>query len=189
MLLEPMLSRLASADTLDGKIQAGLQDLIALHGAEMGNVQLPGADGQLLIVAASGLSGSFLKTFERVAVGSGTVCGRAARVGKPVFVPDVTVDDDFRHYREFAASVPFKSVLSCPLTSSAGELVGMISVHSANRFVPTPLELRAAETYGRHLADAIVELAPAPDLASYAERCSARLLAEANSRARSRRPT
>jgi GAF domain-containing protein len=177
MLLEPMLSRLASARTLDEKIRAGLQDLIALHGAEMGNVQLPGKDGRLVIVAASGLSRSFLKMFERVAVGSGTVCGRAARMGKPIFVPDVAVDEDFRNYREFAASVPFKSVLSCPLTSSAGELVGMISVHSANRFAPTPLELSAAETYGRHLADAIDEFVPAPERASYAERWSARLLA------------
>jgi hypothetical protein len=54
MLLEPMLSRLAEAKTLDEKIQAGLRDVIALHGAEMGNVQFPGIDGHLVIVAARG---------------------------------------------------------------------------------------------------------------------------------------
>ena len=52
MLLESMLSRLAEAKTLVEKIQAGLRDVIALHGAEMGNVQFPGIDGHLVIVAA-----------------------------------------------------------------------------------------------------------------------------------------
>jgi hypothetical protein len=36
-----MLSRLADAKTLDQTIQVGLRDILALHGAEMGNVQLP----------------------------------------------------------------------------------------------------------------------------------------------------
>lgn len=175
MLLEPMLSRLASARTLDEKIQAGLRDVIALHGAEMGNVQFPGSDGRLLIVAARGLSLAFLETFDRVALDSGTICGRAARSGKPVFVADVATDVDFKPYAEFAHSVPFRSVLSCPLTSSSGEFVGMVSAHSAHVFAPTTLELRSAEIYARHLADALVSLAPAPERARYAERCSAEL--------------
>lgn len=89
MLLAPMLSRLTDANALGGKIEACLRDVIALHGAEMGNVQFPGSDGQLVIVAAQGLGPAFLKVFERVALDAGTVCGRAARSGKPVFVADV----------------------------------------------------------------------------------------------------
>ncbi|WBY01210.1 GAF domain-containing protein [Ramlibacter tataouinensis] len=176
MLLEPMLSRLGGAKTLDEKIQAGLHDVVALHGAEMGNVQFPGSDGRLVIVAARGLGLAFLKTFERVAVGSSTVCGRAARSGKPVFVPDVRVDEDFKPYVDFANSVPFRSVLSFPLVSSAGEFVGMVSAHSAHVLAPTELELRSGETYGRHLADAVVSLAPAPERVMYAERRSAELI-------------
>jgi GAF domain-containing protein len=179
MLLEPMLSRLAEAKTLDEKIQAGLRDVIALHGAEMGNVQLPGIDGHLVIVAARGLSLAFLKIFERVSTDSGTVCGRAARSGKPVFVSDVRADVDFKPYVDFANSVPFRSVLSLPLTSSTGEFVGMVSAHSAHAFAPTALELRSGEIYARHLADALVSLAPAPERIGYAERCSAELLKSA----------
>lgn len=176
MLVEPMLSRLASAKALDEKVQVGLRDFVALHGAEMGNVQFPGIDGRLVIIAERGLGRAFLKTFERVAFDAGTVCARAARLGKPVFVPDVRADVHFQPYVEFADSVPFRSVLSHPLTSSAGELVGMVSAHSAHIFSPTAIELRAGETYARRLADEIVSLASESERVAYAERCAAELM-------------
>lgn len=179
MLVAPMLSRLAAASTLEDTVQAGLRDVIALHGAEMGNVQLTGKDGRLVIVAAHGLHAAFLKAFERVAVDSGSVCGRAAGLRKPVFVADVAADADFKPYLEVARSVPFRSVLSFPLVSSAGEMVGMVSAHSANIFSPTSLELRAAETYSRHFADALAGLAPASERAAYAEQRSAELIRKA----------
>lgn len=179
MLLEPMLSRLAAAKTLEEAIQAGLRDVIALHGAEMGNVQLPGKDGRLVIVAARGLRLAFLRVFERVALDSGSVCGRAAQLGKPVFVADVATDADFAPYLEFAKSVPFRSVLSFPLVSSGGEMVGMVSAHSPNVFSPTPLELRTAETYSRYVADALAKLAPALERMTFAEKRSAELIRSA----------
>lgn len=179
MLLAPMLFRLAAARTLEETIQAGLRDVIALHGAEMGNVQLPGNDGRLVIVAARGLRLAFLKVFERVDVDSGSVCGRAAGLGRPVFVADVATDADFKPYLAFARSVPFRSVLSFPLISSAGEMVGMVSAHSPNVFSPTALELRTAESYSRHLADALARLAPAVERVTYAEKRSAELMSNA----------
>jgi len=171
-----MLSRLAAAKTLHEKVQAGLRDVIALHGAEMGNVQFPGHDERLVIVAARGLGLAFLKTFDRVALDSGTVCGRAARSGKPVFVSDVRDDADFKPYVDFANSVPFRSVLSLPLISSVGEFVGMVSAHSAHVFAPTQLELRSGEIYSRHLADEVVSLASASERIAYAEHWSAELM-------------
>ena len=89
---------------------------------------------------------------------------------------DIRADVDFKPYVEFANSVPFRSVLSIPLTCSAGEFVGMVSAHSANSFAPTPLELRSGEVYARHLADALASLAPASARGAYAERCSAELI-------------
>ncbi|MGZ5269925.1 MAG: GAF domain-containing protein [Ramlibacter sp.] len=174
-----MLSRLTAAKTLEETVQAGLRDVIALLGAEMGNVQLPGSDGRLVIVAARGLCLAFLKVFERVDIDSGSICGRAARQGKPVFVAEVATDADFKPYVEFARSVPFRSVLSFPLMSSAGELVGMVSAHSPNVLSPTSLELRTAEIYSRHFADLLVSLAPAIERLTYAEKRSAELLESA----------
>jgi len=169
MLLEPMLLRLSAARDLHDILQVGLADIISLHGAEKGNLQLLGADDHLLIVAQRGLSRSFLEVFARVAPAPGTVCGRAARDRKPTFVADVTVDADFAPYREVAASVPFRAVLSCPLITTPGRFIGIVSAHSAHRFVPTPLELGSAATYCTRLADAIVQRVRASDLASVAE--------------------
>ena len=145
----------------------------------MGNVQFPGIEGHLVIVAARGLGLAFLKTFERVSTDTGTVCGRAARSGKPAFVSAVSADVGFRPYVDFASSAPFRSVLSLPLISSTGEFVGMVSAHSAHAFAPTALELRSGEIYARHLADALVSFAPASERIGYAERCSAELMKSA----------
>jgi len=172
-----MLARLAAAESLEETLQTGLRDVIALHGAEMGNVQMLAADGDLLIVAARGLSRAFLETFERVRLDSGSVCGRVLRSGKPLFVQDVALDADFAPYSAFAASVPFRSVLSCPLVRRGGELIGVISAHSANLFAPSRLELSTAETYAGHLADAIARRVPSPrERAAVAERLSRGLL-------------
>ena len=174
-----MLSRLAAARGLEQTLLVGLRDVMSLHGAEMGNIQLVGEGGQLVIVAARGLTRAFLTTFERVTLDSGTVCGRAAKAGKPVFVKDVSVDADFAPYREFAATVPFRSVLSCPLISADAQFIGAVSVHSANLFAPTTLELQSAEMYGRHLADAIATWMPAQNRRGVAEHLSKALLDQA----------
>jgi hypothetical protein len=96
-----------------------------------------------------------------------------------VFVSDVSADVDFKPYLDSANSVPFRSVLSLPLTSSMGEFIGMVSAHLAHAFAPTALELRSGEIYTRHFASAPVSLAPASELIGYAERCSAELMKNA----------
>lgn len=169
MLLTPMLSRLSLARNLDETLRFGLRDFIALHGAEMGDLQLLGRDDALLIVAERGLSCSFLQTFERVSTSSSSACGRAARDGQPVFIADVGADADYAPYHAFAASVPFCTVLSCPLVDCDGELVGMLSALSAQPFQPTPLELSTATAYCSHLADTVAALLPPDDLRTWAE--------------------
>jgi hypothetical protein len=73
-----------------------------------------------------------------------------------VFVRDVQADPEFAPYAQFALSVPFRAVLSCPLISTGGELVGVVSALSEHNFQPSALELSSAEDYARELADAIV---------------------------------
>ena len=176
MLLHPMLTRLAGARDLDETLEVAVRDFVALHGAEMGDLQLLAADGALVIVSARGITRAFLETFERVALGDGSVCARAARDARPSFVPDVSVDPQFEPYRDFAASVPFRSVLSCPLMDPGGALIGMLSALSSTHFEPTALELETATRYCAAVAAAIVRLAPARGLPEWAERKSAALL-------------
>lgn len=176
MLLEPMLSRLSGARDVTETLNVGLRDFVALHGAEMGDLQLVGSDGEFVIVAARGLGRAFLEVFERVSVTSGSACGRAARDGLPTFIPNVMVDPEYEHYRAFAATVPFRSVLSCPLFTADGTLIGMVSALSSHPFRPTGLERRTAEAYCARLAADITRFVPLADLPAWADATSAALL-------------
>jgi GAF domain-containing protein len=176
MLIGPMLQRMRAAAGLEETLRVALKDVVALHGAERGNVQLLNASGQLLIVQQMGLSRRFLQAFERVDLDDGSVCGRAALRQETVFVADVEEEAEFRRFVPIARSVPFRSVLSSPLTDPSAGLVGMVSVHFANRFRPTALELDSLEAYCRHVAQALVAQHGARGLREVAESLSAGLL-------------
>jgi GAF domain-containing protein len=178
MLLQPMLQRLSAAGGLREILDVALHDVIALHGAERGDIQLLAADGALLIVAQHNLPEAFLLAFGRVSAGSGAVCERALASGDLVFVQDVADDPVFAPHLGLAHSVPFRSVLSLPLIPSASRCIGVLSVHSASRFAPTPLELDSIRGYGEKLAQAIVAAAGKRDLARLAESLSEQVLAE-----------
>lgn len=157
MLLRPMLARLAEAHTPREVLEVGLADAIALNGAEMGNVQMVGPCGDLIIVAHRNTSEAFLRRFGRVAAGSPTVCDRAAHTRGMIHVEDVSADPAFAELAEFARSVPFTSVLSVALVASRGAFAGVLSVHSRRRSAPSPLERAALQEYSVALADRIAE--------------------------------
>jgi GAF domain-containing protein len=179
MLVKPMLQRLSAARDLHESLQVALADVVALHGAERGHIQLLDTGGRLAIVQQSGLPPHFLRAFERLPVDKGSVCGRAALGLKTVFVADVEKDEAFRPFREIARSVPFRSVLACPLVANAGACIGVVSVHFANRFVPSTLELQSLERYCRQLANVLLERRGDRHLPGVAESLAAELLASA----------
>lgn len=189
MLIEPMLARLAQAHDVDAALEIGLHDFVALHGAEMGDVQLVGEDGCLVIVAARQVGREFLETFRRVSLQGSSACGRAARDRKAVFIPDVALDLEYSPYRAFAAAVPFKSVLSCPMFKPDGELLGMISALSSQGFSPTPLEMDAAAAYGMALGRSVAQMSQERDLAAFAERKASNLIETTASRLAGAVPT
>lgn len=179
MLIQPMLQRLRAANGLEEMLQVALADVVALHGAERGNIQLFDTQQRLVLVRQSGLSSAFLLAFERVAIDHGAVCARAARQQKTVFVEDIETDAEFAPYRSIARSVPFRSVLSSPLSTGPDGCIGVISVHFANRFAPTALELHSLEAYCVELAKKLTQQCHGASLRSVAESLSARLLAQA----------
>lgn len=168
MLLQPMLQRLAAADGLREILDVALHDVIALHGAERGDVQLVGTDGALVLVAQRNLTEPFLRVLARVAPNAGTVCARAMAAREIVFVRDVAQDPAFAPYLELAHSVPFTSVLSLPLIDPQQHCIGMVSVLSS-RFDPTPLELDSIRRYAGELVAAILRAAGDRDLREIAE--------------------
>lgn len=179
MLIAPMISRLRSARDLKQVLQVALADVVALLGAERGNVQLLDAGGRLVIVAQLGLSHEFLSVFRRVELHEGSVCARAAKEKRIMFVPDVEKDPEFSPYLQVAREIPFRAVLSSPLVTADGRFIGMISVHSANLFQPTPLELDALKRYCTELADSVWTHLKLTDRHEVAEALSAEVLAAA----------
>jgi GAF domain-containing protein len=177
VLIAPMLSRLSAARDLKATLQVALADAVALHGAEKGNLQLLDGAGRLVIVAELGFSAAFLQSFERVPFEAGTVCGRAALRRRTVFVREVADDAAFAPFMSQARAVPFRAVLSSPLITSSGRLIGVISAHFANPFTPSPLELRTLEDYCVSLADAVVDGLHGRELADVTEELAGELLA------------
>ncbi len=146
-LLDGMLTgRLYRQQTFEGAIATLLHDVVALHGAEFGDVQLPICD-ELAIVAQVGLGAAFLKAFKRVGCDDGSACGRALRERKTIVIPDVETDPEYEQFRADAKAAGYRAVQTTPLFTSTGELIGMVSTLFAHVHKPTDIEM---ETLGRY---------------------------------------
>lgn len=176
MLVSKMEERLLQSRTFDEAIWTILDDVIALLGAEYGNVQLVSAD-ELLIVAQRGLSTDFLKTFRRVRKEDGSACGRALRLGKTVVIRDVRTDDEFAAFRGETRSTGFRSVQSTPIQGTDRSFLGMVSTHFANVHEPTRIEMEALKSYSIIAADRLTELLGDIALAVKAEQMNEQLYA------------
>jgi len=157
-MLEQMKSRLALAATLGGAVERILDDIVALHGAEFGDLQLAVDDHWLALVAQRGFNPHFLISFRRLSKASGTSCARAFASGRAVVVRDVSQDENFRPYMDIVEHCGYRSVQSTPLVGRDGKCVGVISTHFANVHEPTAIEMSTLVRYGQVAADTISTL-------------------------------
>jgi GAF domain-containing protein len=176
MLASQMTQRLSLNRSFESAVQTILDDVIALLGAEYGNVQLSVGD-ELVIAAQRGLSADFLKTFRRVKKDDGSACGRALRLGEPVIIRDVEQDPEFAAFRPDAKKAGFRSVQSTPFFSKDGNVIGMVSTHFAHAHEPTPLEMLTLKKYSVAAAEHLNRLLGDVPLATKAEHMSERLYA------------
>lgn len=173
-LLEHMVRRLLPKESFEEAIQTILDDVIALHGAEFGNIQLPIGD-DLVIVAQRGLSEAFLLTFRRVRKDDGCACGRALRSGISVIIPDVENDPEFAAFRSGAAIAGFRAVQSTPMFTREKKFLGVVSTHFAQVHEPTAIEMAALKEYSVVAAEHAFKLLGASTLAAKAEQMNAEL--------------
>ena len=146
MLASQMTQRLSLSRTFEEAVHTILDDVIALLGAEYGNVQLS-MGNDLVIAAQRGLSTDFLKTFRRVKKDDGSACGRALRLGETVIIRDVENDPEFSVFRPDAKKAGFRSVQSTPFLTKDGNVLGMVSTHFAHVHEPTPIEMQTLKEY------------------------------------------
>jgi hypothetical protein len=181
-MLDQMTRRLQAHNTFEAAIECLLDDVIALHGAEFGDVQISVAD-ELVIVAQRGLSAAFLNAFRRVGVNDGCACGRALRSGQPIVVEDVMLDDEFKPFRSDALAAGYRGVQSTPLFTRARVLVGVVSTLFANPHAPSSIEMETLKAYSGIAADHVSSLQGTGGLASNALAMSDRLYSRMNATA------
>jgi hypothetical protein len=110
-------------------LERALDGAMSLMGADFGNVQLRDRrSGELRIAAQVGFGEDFLEHFAAVA-DDGSACGRAASRRAQVVVADVSTDEAFEPHRRIAAASGFRAVLSTPIVSPTGRLIGVVSTH------------------------------------------------------------
>ena len=113
-------------------LQSLLRELAFLQGTPFANVQrMDWRSRCLSIVAQQGFPAPVSAAFQIVRVTEGTVCARAAWQRRPVMVEDTMSDSRFAPYRQLAYQAGFRSVLSIPLITPSGALVGVMSTHFA----------------------------------------------------------
>ena len=176
-MLEQMTHRLQSQHSFAVAIETLLQDVVALHGAEFGDLQLAVGD-TLVIVAQCGLTSPFLRAFRRVSLADGSACGRAMRLRRTVVIADVAKDPDYAQYRHHAEAAGYRAVQSTPIMARNGAVLGVVSTMFANVHTPTPIEIETLARYCEIAADYLLKLLGNDDLAAAAERTSDALYAE-----------
>jgi two-component sensor histidine kinase/integral membrane sensor domain MASE1 len=140
---------------LDKCLAEVLETALAIARADKGIVQVidPGS-GALTIAAQRGFGEPFLKFFEHVRdeAAAGAV---AMRSGERVIVEDVTLSDIFigQPARKVLLDAGVRAMISMPLTSSSGNLLGMISTHFGRPHRPRERELHLLDLLARQTAD------------------------------------
>ncbi|MGB8154788.1 MAG: GAF domain-containing protein [Pseudolabrys sp.] len=113
---------------------------------------------RLRVVAQREFASGLLDQFGEMSITSGTICARAARVQLPILISDVTTDEDWVPFLSFSESAGFGGVLSIPLLSRAGALIGVASCHFAGRAKPSGSEMKFAQASCEFASDAILEI-------------------------------
>jgi two-component sensor histidine kinase len=128
---------------------------IAISEADKGNLQLfDAASGSLTIVAQQGFQGDFLKFFASVR-GNDAACGAAMRTTKQIIVDDVLTSEIFvgQPAQKVLLEAAVRAVVSTPLMSSKGNLLGVLSTHFTRPLNPSERQLRLINILTRQAAD------------------------------------
>jgi two-component sensor histidine kinase len=129
---------------------------IAISGADKGNLQLfDETSRSLRIVAQQGFQEEFLKFFESVDDHAAASCGTAMVSSEQVVVDDVLTSKIFvgQPAQKVLLDAEVRAVMSTPLRSSKGNLLGIISTHYSRPVHPSERQLRLTHILARQAAD------------------------------------
>lgn len=148
--LHEINTRLMDAVELPKAMEEILVEIIALQGADFGNVQFYDAETSFLrMVAQRGFSEAFLATFRVVDSNDETACGRALRERSRVVIGDLDKDPGYVPYRAIAGREGYRAVQSTPMLGRDGVLKGMLSTHFRQPHVLSQRDLQLTDLYVR----------------------------------------
>jgi two-component sensor histidine kinase len=129
---------------------------IVTSGADKGNLQLFDETlHSLRIVAQQGFGEEFLKFFASVDDHAAASCGTAMASNEQVIVDDVLTSEIFidQPAQKMLLAAGVRAVISTPLRSSKGNLLGVISTHFNRPGHPSERQLRLTNILARQAAD------------------------------------
>src|SRR5215471_4698996 len=129
---------------------------IAISGADKGNLQLFDETlGSLRIIAQQGFQERFLKLLEHVDDHVAASCGTAMATNEQVIVDDVLTNKIFvgQPAQKVLLDAEVRAIISTPLSSSKGGLLGVISTYFSRPGHPSERQLRLTNILARQAAD------------------------------------
>jgi two-component sensor histidine kinase len=133
-----------------------IRTAIAISGADKGSLQLFDETlGSLRIIAQQGFQEGFLKYFENVNDHVAASCGTAMATNEQIIVDDVQTSRIFvdRTAQKVLLDAEVRAIISTPLRSSKGNLLGVISTHFGRPGHPSERQLRLTNILARQAAD------------------------------------
>jgi signal transduction histidine kinase len=153
--LHQLGAQLLTTSELEPLLSEALSAIIALQGANFGNIQLYNQQkGGLEIIVQQGFNRDFLEHFS-IVDDEHSASGRAMLRHERVIIEDVESDPGFAPHRAIAAATGFRAVQSTPLYDRAGTLLGVVSTHFRQPHRPTEHMLRLTDLYTRQIAEII----------------------------------
>jgi hypothetical protein len=135
-------------------LEDGLEDALSLLHADRGNVQIVDPiTGSLVLVLQTGFSDEFLEYFA-VVDDDGSACGRTASQHAQTVISDVNTDPGFAPHLEIAAASKFRAVHSTPLVDQSRQLVGVLSTHYPQPYLPPAQDLTLMRRLGELIGQA-----------------------------------
>jgi two-component sensor histidine kinase len=129
---------------------------IAVSGADKGNLQhFDETSGSLRIVAQRGFRERCLKFFDTVDDHAAASCGTAMATNEQVIVDDVLTSKIFldQPAQKVLLDAEVRAVISSPLRSSKGNLLGVLSTHFSHPGHPSERQIRLTNIVVRQAAD------------------------------------
>lgn len=147
-----------------------LDAAIAITAANMGNVQLLNAGGELQMAVQRGFAPPFLDILKTVQ-GADTSCGLALKERRRVIVEDVANSRIFvdESIRRTLLEAGVRAVQSTPLINRSGTVIGIFSTHYLQPCRPNDRDLQLLDFLGRQ-AVALIEKAQAEHALRQSER-------------------